>query len=1448
MKPKVINLNNIFKAPLFRALSIIAIFFSFMFISINNSSEKVEAGAVVEWESGSYASHSNGTISLTSNSSGSFWIYNDCDCWTLGNNHLWVYMNGTQIAHGSMNGNYRDASLKITISTTATSVSTSYGNDNNYFYVTVPASQIIGTLKVAHVAWTRTEKSFTIKDAAKPSAPTWVENSSGGNWSNVNVQVAVGGSSDIYTGIAKYQYSYDQSTWYEDWDSGYINLGTWSAERDNTVYFRACDGAGNCSSVSSKTTKIRIDKTFPSLTSYEVHGADAFANLWTNSQTVVGSISGTDDRSGIGNVWFQEGSTVLYSSTSNISGATFNLANNNAGEHTVTMYLCDKAGNCVYGSVVMYYDKTAPVISDFSTTAGTIGDDGNRYISASSFDVNVTYSDNMNIVYVLITGICTFDDDSVILGSASSFNPDTTCDLSSVSVNYDVANAATLLIFDAAGNAASYTFYFYRIDTSRKISIDSFDISAKGSVVNNWIGTKETTGGEVAPIYSLSNDTYISKKYMYIWTQSTLFVVGTRAMVACANCSNIVGTIKSGTYISFESGYNGYFSTTAAWYNAVKDGDKDWWGMTLKNIYGQTTYICKAVQYDLVTPTLSSFSAVDNDSTNDDITPSSGYSNSKKIKHSLSASDTNLYAYKIVDGSSTIYSLSTTSPNNKEDELASTTEGTHKLTAYVYDKAGNSASKTYNIIYDVTDPAISTFTAADSDLTNNAIAPASGYTNTFGVTYSLTASDTNIWKYKVLDGSTIINSLSTSKPSSGTMSSSTGSHSLTVYVYDKAGNGSSKAYTMTYLAPENPTISAFSATDNDSSNDDITPSAGYTNSQAIKYALTASGTSLWKYKVLDGTSTIYDLSTTTFNGVGDSLANTTAGAHSLTAYVYDKAGNSASKAYSIKYDATDPTISTFTAADSDLSNNAIDPAAGYTNTLGVSYTLTASDTNIWKYKVLDGSTAINSLSTSKPSSGTMSNSAGAHTLTVYVYDKAGNGVSKSYSMTYLPAPPTSTATISFSASDGDLSNNAIDPAAGFTNSQAILYSASATGTELWKYKILDGSTTIYSLSTTSPSGSTGNLANTTAGAHTLTFYTYDKAGNAYSKSYDIIYWPPGTSGISSISAFSAADGDLTNNTYSPDAGYTNSQTIKYTLSVSGSYLWKYKVLDGSTTIYSLSTTSPNGVSDSLANTTNGKHTLKVYVYDKAGNCATATYGIVLDTVRPVVNVNINNSTKTATISFSDTYLKTSASIGTYFKYYLSKSDSLNLSGITMISPTGSATTSGDKLMYISSESYYLYIATNQYTRDKAGNVPTSSGKIYMYGTDKGGYKGYVYKVDTSVNDGDYSNDSTPIDPDKLASDSKDKAVEKKIEVSLKHRVLTVTVVIEAHPSAATGVIKTTLAEINEVLTTAGYEILGIGGSTTYAFTESYVYHDVLISKNDRTQNELIDLIIVIRRG
>jgi hypothetical protein len=261
-------------------------------------------------------------------------------------------------------------------------------------------------------------------------------------------------------------------------------------------------------------------------------------------------------------------------------------------------------------------------------------------------------------------------------------------------------------------------------------------------------------------------------------------------------------------------------------------------------------------------------------------------------------------------------------------------------------------------------------------------------------------------------------------------STTNGSHSVTLTVWDKAGNSDTSTYTMVY-DDINPSISSFSAADNDSSNNSITPAAGFTNSQAIVYSSSTSDTNKYSYTILDGSTTIYGNTTTDPNGQGDSLANTTAGAHTLTLYVYDKAGNSNYATYSITYDETAPTISSFSAADADLSNNDIDPASGYTNSVGVSYSITESDTNLWKYQMLDGSTTINSLSTAKPTSGSISTSSGAHTLKIYVYDKAGNGSYKTYSITYLP--DNGSATISFSAADGDLSNNAITPAAGYVD-------------------------------------------------------------------------------------------------------------------------------------------------------------------------------------------------------------------------------------------------------------------------------------------------------------------------------------------------------------------------------------------------------------------------------
>ena len=101
-------------------------------------------------------------------------------------------------------------------------------------------------------------------DTAAPATPT-ITNNSNGNWTRNNV-VITASSSDSQSGLNRIEYSYNNSTWYTDWDSAMSNnkvTGTWSAERNNTVYIRAVDNVGRVSG--NATTTVRIDKTTPSL-------------------------------------------------------------------------------------------------------------------------------------------------------------------------------------------------------------------------------------------------------------------------------------------------------------------------------------------------------------------------------------------------------------------------------------------------------------------------------------------------------------------------------------------------------------------------------------------------------------------------------------------------------------------------------------------------------------------------------------------------------------------------------------------------------------------------------------------------------------------------------------------------------------------------------------------------------------------------------------------------------------------------------------------------------------------------------------------------------------------------------------------------------------------------------------------------------------------------------
>ena len=102
--------------------------------------------------------------------------------------------------------------------------------------------------------------AYFVDDIA-PETPK-IENPTNGNWTNQSFKLKLS-SSDAGSGIAYYQYSYDNSTWttYSNSASTSYTTTAFSAERNQLVYIRCADKAGNVSGVAS--TYIRIDKTPP---------------------------------------------------------------------------------------------------------------------------------------------------------------------------------------------------------------------------------------------------------------------------------------------------------------------------------------------------------------------------------------------------------------------------------------------------------------------------------------------------------------------------------------------------------------------------------------------------------------------------------------------------------------------------------------------------------------------------------------------------------------------------------------------------------------------------------------------------------------------------------------------------------------------------------------------------------------------------------------------------------------------------------------------------------------------------------------------------------------------------------------------------------------------------------------------------------------------------------
>ncbi len=156
-----------------------------------------------------------------------------------------------------------------------------------------------------------------------------ITNSSNGEWTKEDVTITIH-ATDIESGISKYQikYSGNNNTWTDL--SSNSNTDTWSVERNETVYYRALDKAGNISA--EKSTIIKIDKTKPT--------AKLSASISGNNVTINAS-SSSDTGSGISTYYYsKDGGSTFVSSTS----SSYTFTGLSDGTYTMALKVSDKVG------------------------------------------------------------------------------------------------------------------------------------------------------------------------------------------------------------------------------------------------------------------------------------------------------------------------------------------------------------------------------------------------------------------------------------------------------------------------------------------------------------------------------------------------------------------------------------------------------------------------------------------------------------------------------------------------------------------------------------------------------------------------------------------------------------------------------------------------------------------------------------------------------------------------------------------------------------------------------------------------------------------------------------------------------------------------------------------------------------------------------------------------
>ena len=936
----------------------------------------------------------------------------------------------------------------------------------------------------------------------------------------------------------------------------------------HTITAKTTDQAGN-ESPASTPLQITVDTTPPAkpTTPDLAAGSDTGAS---DSDNITKDTTPTITTTAVADAtyeWTIDGA-VNNSFTTNTVAITTALSQ---GDHTFSVKVTDLAGNQSAASddLTITIDTTAPTLSSPSSIGSTAN---------TSPDLSFTATEGGTIT---VGGGCATTTTSVSAASGTK-----TIVLGPLTPG--TYASCTVTVTDAAGNA------------SNALAITSFSI-VSGSISIVMLSTPARTREATATVSGTSSN---RNWVLFDPSSGTPTCAGTTSNLDFSSA----GTYTSGTAVTVSSA-------------EADNGKKVCFRATISSVifYQASNAIAGIDRTNPAAPTNLDLATADDTGSNtgDNITK-----NTSNLTIAVTATGENggtVQLYRTASPNDvTIGSATTIAANTASIDIA-LTAGTHSIYAKTTDQAGNvsPASTALQITVDTTPPAKPTTPdlaagsdtgASDSDNITSDTTPTITTTAVADATYEWT-----------IDGA--VNNSFTTNTVAITTALTTGDHTFSVKVSDRAGNQSAASDDLTITidttAPAKPTgLDLDEADDTGVNTDNITK-----NTEDLTIEVTAgvaeNGGTIQLYR---GSSTIGS-ATTIAGGKASIDIDLTVGTHAITAKTTDKAGNvsPASDPLSITVDTTVPAAPTnldLDAAD-DTGSSQTDNVTSQTT--GLTFTVTTSGTDAQTVQFYNGSATLGSPATISANSATITTSlaAGTHTITAKTIDLASNSSSASSAITVIvdTSAPNETITNSVFANALSASDNYIN-AAEETADAAIITAPTGSdsgGAYSFTYKIVGGTATCSSSVTHASTIPTADFTGSD-GTYKVCIKVVDVAGNT-----QYTATPTFIKDTTVPAAPTGLDLDANDDTGSSNTDNITKNTEDLTIeaTATGENGGTVQFYNGSNTIGSAVTISLNKASIDI-DLTAGTRSITAKTTDQAGNVSPASspLSIIVDTSPP----------------------------------------------------------------------------------------------------------------------------------------------------------------------------------------------------------------------------------------